>query len=184
MGIFTSGESCLTLVIPYTLMTRLGKECTRKGGIMGANLYLKSSFDSNNTKYMRLYSSWSEREESFEKQGKPLEEDNARKLALKYLIKAHERGYFSDGYGDGALLSLFCVSWWVDIAPLTDKKGKMSPKNIRFLLYELKTRQGLFNENLKFVKKDELAYYMKQCKTLMSLLEEALDKEEAISCSL
>ena len=105
-------------------------------------------------------------------------------MALKYLIKAHEQGYFRDGYGDGSLLSLFGLSWWVDIDPLTGEKGKMSPKNIRFLLQELKTRQGLFKENLKFVKKNEPAYYVKQCKTLMSLLEEALDKEEAISCSL
>ena len=117
-------------------------------------------------------------------EGKLLEGDKARKLALKYLIKAHEQCYFRDGYGDGSLLSLFGLSWWVDIDPLTDEKGKMSPKNIHFLLQELKTRQGLFKENLKFVKKDEPAYYVKQCKTLMSLLEDALDKEESISCSL
>ncbi|MCP4142103.1 MAG: hypothetical protein GY755_17815 [Chloroflexi bacterium] len=151
---------------------------------MGANLFLKSSFEPNCAKYMNLYSSWNERKKSFEKQDETLEADNARKLALKYLIKAHERGYFSDGYGDGALLSLFGLSWWVDVAPLTDEKGKMSPKNIQFLLQELKSRKGLFKENLKFVKKDDPTYYMKQWKMLRLLLEEAIDKDEAISCSL
>ena len=102
---------------------------------MGANLYLKSSFEPNCAKYMNLYSSWSERKISFEKQDETLEADNARKLALKYLIKAHERGYFSDGYGDGALLSLFGLSWWVDVAPLTDEKGNIG-RQVSPLLFD------------------------------------------------
>ena len=159
---------------------------------MGADLYLSSVSQKQFAKYEPLFEEWVSRRDALQAAGNLAEAEAAQQKVETYYDKMYARGYFRDSYNNSNLLWLFKSSWWVDVSgTLTDDEGLMSPENARRLLCLLQEREPVFNANLQRVKLEAgesqettEQYFREKYQQLQAFLQEAIDIDEAIICSL
>jgi hypothetical protein len=146
---------------------------------MGADLYMNSVFLPNRDKYNPKFTFWiAARDKLQEKEKKK----DAQEKVNFYFEKMYELGYLRDSYNETNLLWLFGLSWWKDVLNvLTDKEGCMQPDQAKNFLQLLKFKEAVFKGNLKNGQAD---YFIKKYGRLKSLLRQAIQKKEAIFCSL
>jgi len=159
---------------------------------MGADLYLSSVSQKQFAKYEPLFEEWVSRRDALQAAGNLAEAEAAQQKVETYYDKMYARGYFRDSYNNSNLLWLFKLSWWADVSGiLTDDEGLMSPENAQCFLHLLQEREAVFSANLPQVEltDDESRetaeqYFCEKYRQLQVFLQEAIDKDESIICSL
>lgn len=98
--------------------------------------------------------------------------------------KLHDRGYFRDPYNPWDLLRTFDLSWWVDITPLLDSEQRLSVANARKFLEILTQREATFKSSVASMPSNDKQYFQEQYRRLQRFLQEAIDLDQPIECSL
>ena len=118
---------------------------------MGADLYLKSTYEPNHARWSDKFNEWVEIRDALRNAGKSTAADDAQKKVTKYFNKMYALGYFRDSYNDSSILWLFDLSWWTDVGALFDSDSKLTPEKADTLLEVLKDREPIFEANVKKV---------------------------------
>ena len=159
---------------------------------MGADLFLPSVSQKQFDKYQPLFYEWLQQFETLQADGNIAEADVAQQQVDTYYNKMLARGYFRDSYNNSNLLKLFKLSWWADVSNiLTDEEGLMSPENAQRFLQLLQEREPVFITNLPQVElcdgesqEEAEQYFYEKYQQLQAFLQEAIDIDESIVCSL
>jgi hypothetical protein len=148
---------------------------------MGADLYINSIIESNEAQWKPSLEQAEALRDSL--QPSTPEYDQACQQVSDCYHKIHERGYFRDSYGN-ALLWWFGLSWWTDVIPLLDEDSYLSVHATQTFLARLKEREVIFAANLMPLPAKEQTYYRTRYAELHGFLQQALDLNEPIYCSL
>jgi hypothetical protein len=158
---------------------------------MGADLYLRSVFQPNFDRYEPQFEDWVRRRNELQKRGKLEEAKAAQKEVETYHDRMYEHGYFRDSYNPTNLLWLFGLSWWEDIGSWLNDEGELAPDKAQAFLHLLAEREAQFETNLAgqivwedWTKAEMETYFREKYERLKVFLKEAIDRNEAIECSI
>jgi hypothetical protein len=93
-------------------------------------------------------------------------------------------GYFRDSYNGWDVLWQFGLSWWNDVLPLLDSQSSLSVEKILALLALLDERQSQFDDNMTERAEDDRSYFQQKARELRGFLQQAIELNEPIDCSL
>jgi hypothetical protein len=148
---------------------------------LGADLYIESIFDENNKKYEAQFS-----EAAIKRNNATTEEEREKyhkKVSVLY-DKMYEKGYFRDSYNNSSLFWKLDLSWWNDLGNYIDGKSNMHPENIKKFLELIKSRKHHLIANLQNVEEDEMNYFFSKYDAFCKFLEEAIEFNQPIYCSV
>lgn len=175
---------------------------------LGADLYIKSKFDSNFAKVNPLFRSAIE------------ERDKCKSGTSKYSraqdkvdqffdqLYCPEAGYWRDPYNSNSLFGqLEGLSWWNDVCPRLDDQDQLHPPDVAWLLNEVRSRRLTVQANLteeqecasdvvekvvdvavearaENLSADDVEWFLGRKFRLVAFLEEALRLNKPVVCSL
>ena len=149
---------------------------------MGADLYLMSLHEPERRKWEpRFDAAVAKRNRHAE--GTP-EHKRWDKRVWKCYGKLFGKGYFRDPYNALDVLWQFGLSWWGDVIPMLDSGGCLSVAETKRLVQMLAEHEGDFRENLAGLSAREARYFRRQAHELRAFLATAIERAEAIRCSL
>lgn len=171
---------------------------------MGADIYLNSKFNKNYDKVQkeideleRLYKSTAPQSILDAADG---ETDKFNEMRLDLLEKQYSVGYFRDSYNNSSILSQLGLSWSGDIAQRLED-SMLQVEDCKWLLEEVKNRrigEGVVQEKamtslyqvLGLTKPDieldseMIEYFVNKKIKFMDLLQDAIDLNEPLYCSI
>jgi hypothetical protein len=150
--------------------------------IMGADLYIRELFDPNKKQWQVLFDLAIQRRDRVPEDS--AQHKKAQKQAEFYFEQMYSQGYFRDPYNDWDLLWKFDVSWWGDVIPMLDQKGRLSVEKTTELLALLKSREPVFLESLDTLPAPDKKYFRQQYVQLLAFLSQAIELGSPIDCSL
>jgi hypothetical protein len=156
---------------------------------MGADLYIQSITKKAQNDNNKLF------EEAVAKRDQATTDKEKLELQEdvdKYYDAMYPEGYyFRDPYNNGSVLWQMNLSWWGDVGKLLTKNGYISIANIKkfkqmivnrpiSLTHQIKNPEGLHEpENPEWV-----TYFIKQREELLRFLDNAIELNEKIRCSI
>lgn len=149
---------------------------------MGADLYLQSQFGATHERWLKLFERAAARRDA-------VPDGSAEKQRLQRRVercyhRMYSNGYFRDSYNDSNLLWRFGLSWWVDVIPMLNKDGELTPQRAQELLSTLESRFDEFEQRLADAPSEQQRYFRKKWRQLRYFLTTAIKQGEAIACSL
>jgi hypothetical protein len=82
------------------------------------------------------------------------------------------------------LLSRFELSWWRDVLPMLDSKNYLPVAGVKRLLGMLQDREAGFQTSLTVLPPENRQYFQERSQELQRFLQQAIDLNEPIYCSL
>lgn len=149
---------------------------------MGADLFIRPLYEEQRTKWETRFDRAVARRDRLQR-GTAASERAQRRVDFCF-EKLRERGYFRDPYNDWDLLWKFGLSWWTDVIPLLDDEQRLSVENTKKLLALLKERELTFETNLSGMSAEDTRYFQEHYSRLQRFLQEAIDLDEPVECSL
>ena len=121
--------------------------------------------------------------------------NKAQKTVNRYYDKLLGDGYFRDSYNGTAIMSMIGMSWWQDVIPMLDDDNNLTPKKAKALLEKIKqskikkiTKELLKNKHCKVDDLEDVLswrrFFVKKKKNLEKFIEQAIELNEPIYCSL
>jgi hypothetical protein len=155
---------------------------------MGADLYLDSLYRPQQARYEPLFRHWVQvRDAATDAKAKR----RAQGLVCRYYAQLYRRGYFRDSYNASNLLALFELDWWRDIGDQLTADDELLPDQAAALLATLQAREPRFRRNLVQLelepgesRRTVVRYFCRKYRTLCAFLDEAIRRQEPISCSV
>jgi len=158
---------------------------------MGADLYIMSIFESNHGQYEPAFAELVEQRNQLREAGKYLQAEQAQEQIEQLHDRMYEAGYFRDSYNDSNLLWLFGISYWQDIRDMLNKRSELEPEQAKTLLKRLSRRERIFEARLQeqsvlesWTKEERETYFRKKYAEFRRFLQQAIDLNEAIYCSI
>jgi len=175
---------------------------------MGADLYIKQLHDPVVKKYGPLFEKAVAVRDHLKAEGDRLPKkseigqrmrslsDAAQELVTFLFDGMYEQGYFRDSYNATSVLWRLGLSWWKDVIPLCDDKHNLAGENLHRL------RDMVAQAELRLPTKEELKengaepdkdgngleewhnYYREKRETLLAFLNQAIELNTAVYCSL
>jgi hypothetical protein len=156
---------------------------------MGADLYIKSVTNKARKDNENTFNQAVKDRDATQ----DLEEQNHLQQEVdKYYDAMYPEGYyFRDPYNYGNVLWQMNLSWWGDVGKLLTKSGYMSVTNVKkfkqmivdrpiSLTHQIKNPEGLHGtENPEWV-----TYFIKHREELLKFLDNAIERNEKIHCSI
>lgn len=170
---------------------------------MGADIYLRSKFDSNfesvQVEIEEVYKLFDMTADSSIMDMADGDKDKFQEMIQPLFNKAYSVGYFRDSYNSSNLLSQLGLDWWKDIIPKLDNQC-LPIEHCKWLLEEIKNRRigeetvsnpienihkrlGLETQE-KSLDSDTLKYFVEKKIELCNLLQDAITINEPLYCSL
>lgn len=149
---------------------------------MGADLYIPSLFNPQSEAWEPKFRKAVQARDQLKKDTP--EYEAAQKRVEETYDQMYDRGYFRDSYNDWDVLWKFGLSWWNDITPLLDKEGLLPVPMIREVLKMLDQRQPDFDATMAGLPAKDREYFENKALVLRSFLEQAVNLQEPILCSL
>ena len=149
---------------------------------MGADLFIRTLFEEHRTQWERRFDRAVARRDRLQRGTAAY--DAAQQHVEFCFEKLHERGYFRDPYNDWDVLWKFGLSWWTDVIPLLDDEQRLSVENTKKLLALLAEREPTFETNVSKLSAEDQQSFRKRYPRLQRFLEEAIELDEPIECSL
>ena|SRR5579859_2672101 len=162
---------------------------------MGADLYIEKIHQPLAAKYEPLFSEAVRRRDSLPKNSK--ETEAAQREVTKYFDLMYSAGYFRDSYNATSVLWRLGLSWWEDVIPLCTQKHELKWDKLR------KFRDMVANAELKLPTREEIekhggivedqgrdslaewhSYFTEKRANLLAFLDQAIELNTAIRCSL
>jgi len=161
---------------------------------MGADLYIEKIREPLVEKYEPLFEAAVRRRDSLPRGSK--EAEAAQAEVTKYYDLMFSEGYFRDSYNVTCLLNWLGLSWWQDVIPLCTQARKLRQDKLR------KFRDMVANAKLEAVTKEKIEarggtvddkensleewhrYFMEKHAELVVFLDQAIDLNTHITCSL
>ncbi len=147
---------------------------------MGADLYIPSLYQPNAGRWQEEFDKAVERRDSLP--GGSDEREKADARVSECFEQMYSQGYFRDPYNGWDVLWKFGLSWWEDVIPMLDHKGRLSIAGAKRLLTMLTEREGLFEKNVAGT--DNEQYFRSRYIELLQFLNQAIALKEPIDCSL
>ena len=171
---------------------------------MGADIYLRSKFDSNfesvQVEIEEVYKLFDMTADSSIMDMADGDKDKFQEMIQPLFNKAYSVGYFRDSYNSSNLLSHLGLDWWKDIIPKLDNQC-LPIEHCEWLLEEIKNRRigeepqvshpineihkrmGIACTELN-LDSETLKYFVEKKIKLCNLLQDAISINEPLYCSL
>ena len=158
---------------------------------MPVQLYIESIFKPNFERYQVKFDLWMQCRNALHREGNVEKTMLAQEKASRYYSQMYSVGYFRDNYGSGCLLWLFDLSWESDEITCLIIEGWMSTYHAQKFLALLAERETEFEIGLTrhigwkgWSKASIENYFRGRYKELKGFLNQAINLNEAIMCSL
>lgn len=149
---------------------------------MGADLYIRSLHNKQAEVWKSCFEEAVRERDKYQRD--TAEYDEAQKRVSECYDRLYECGYFRDPYNDWDVLWRFGLSWWNDIVPLLNRENCLAVADVRRLLSMLDEHQGEFQGNMAECSPGDREYFENQAKALREFLNQAIELNEPIACSL
>ena len=149
---------------------------------MGADLFIRPVFEEQRSKWEKHFELAVARRNRLQR-GTAAYDAAQQRVDFCY-EKLYERGYFRDPYNDWDLLWNFGLSWWTDVIPRLDDEGRLSVEDTKKLLALLREREPTFEANVSKSSAEDQQYFRERYRRLQRFLEEAIQLDEPVECSL
>jgi len=149
---------------------------------MGADLYISTLYEKQRAEWQPQFEAAARWRDSLKAGSKEYRKAQAR--VEKCYEKMFEQGYFRDPYNDSDLLWKFGLSWWQDVVPMLDKKGRLAVEQAQNLLERLEEREGVFEAKLAQLPAKEQQYFRHRYTSLQNFLNQAIELDAPIEASL
>ncbi len=161
---------------------------------MGADLYIEKINKPIQEKYEPPFEAAVRRRDSLPRGSK--EAEAAQAEVTKYYDLMFSEGYFRDSYNVTCLLNWLGLSWWQDVIPLCTRARKLRQDKLR------KFRDMVANATLEPVTREKIEarggtvdegensleewhrYFMEKHAELVVFLDQAIDLNTHVTCSL
>ena len=152
---------------------------------MGADLYMNDAYKKREKKLAPQI------QEALDNRKANPDDEDAHQKAMDLYDKLYTKDvYFRDSYNSGSLMWSLGLSWWEDVQELIDNEGDLHPLQIQKLLNIIKSREVSVSNDFKadmpdeWTDEDALQYFNEQRDALVSFLQQAIDTNDTIGCSV
>ena len=146
---------------------------------MGADLYIGSIVKPQRERYVTHYEHWIRVRDQATTEVERLQ---AQLRVNRFFDRMYAKGYFRDSYNEHNLLAKFGLTWWQDVGARLTVTGFLPPTQVRWLMQALEERKRTFWSMI--VRDPDWASYWRRDRQLRAFLRQALQRNEAIECSL
>lgn len=162
---------------------------------MGADLYIEKLQQPLRQKYEPLFEAAVRERDALPPNSRKARA--AQKVVTKYYDLMYSKGYFRDSYNVSNVLNRLGLSWWVDVKPLCTRDRKLCDEQLR------KFRDMVASAKLSLPSRQELKkqggivedtganslaawhkYFAREQTALLAFLNQAIELDSAIRCSL
>jgi hypothetical protein len=163
---------------------------------MGADLYIQSFHTKNQLQYRPAFEQALRARDLAVDQKDDAKIDAAQKEVERLwdLVNGDD-GYFRDSYNGTSVMNFLGLSWWLNVIPMLDDDGKLTPKKCVDLWNSINsapipkvTKEFCESNNLGLDDECTLetwqAYFEKKRNTLLSFIKSAIANNEPIDTSL
>jgi hypothetical protein len=164
---------------------------------MGADLYINKLSQPCQKKWKPVFDKAVEKRNEAKAKGNKEAEESFQKQVSEAYDKMYSEGYFRDSYNASSVLATLGLSWWADVAPLQNKQGNITGKNLlKFLKMveeakqELPTKEGLKGSHAQVDEEGENSvegwhkYYTEKRIRLIEFIKQAIKLKSPIQASL
>ena len=145
---------------------------------MGADLYITPLYEQQQKEWQPRFEKAAEQRDSLPSGSR--EYHQAQAEVERCFGKMRQVGYFRDPYNDNDLLWKFGLSWWGDVIPMLDKKGRLSVGQTQKLLDLVSEKENAFALNLAKLPSAERRYQRRRYRLLQRFLRQAIELDTPI----
>jgi hypothetical protein len=145
---------------------------------MGADLYIKSTYQPNHEKYQQEFDQYVTKRDAARTEA---EKKRYQGKVEESYGKMYEVGYFRDSYNDSNLLWRLGLDYWVWFAQFLDKEGLLDPEKAEVVLGEIELRKDQLGE---IEDAEEQKYFQEKYDEFVAFLRQAIESDEPVYCSI
>lgn len=160
---------------------------------MGADLYINSIYDPHYEKVRPQFDEACRVRNALDRTLQPTAYAEAQAEVDRLYQELDSTGYFRDSYNSSSLFWIIGLSWWSDVGDMLDDEGDLQPAKAQELLDIVKGREPRlktyladhdFSKDWSEPRAEIVAYFEDKYERFKAFLQQAIDLNEPIHCSI